>query len=72
MVQRELFVRIGKSRIRRPMKSIELIGNLSNRHRCEFKNSDVEKMFRAPQGSLRAARRRSKTERAQSDSFTLQ
>ena len=75
MAKREAFIKLGENRTRRAIKSIELIGNLSNRHSYEFNKDDVETMFRALQRSVKAARRRFQEEpvaHAQSGSFTLQ
>ena len=52
------FVELANKRVNNAMKSIRLIGNLSNRSNYSYDNDDIKKIFSALQRELRDARRR--------------
>jgi len=55
---RQKFVRLATKRMNKALKSIQLIGNLSNRSNYEFSERDVEKMFSALASQLKTCRER--------------
>ena len=54
------FVRLAESRVRRALKDIHLIGNLSNRSAYAYTEEDVRKIFKALQREIDAAKARFK------------
>jgi len=52
--RRERFVRLGEARVSKAMKSIRVIGNLSNRSNYEYSDADVRKIVKALQLELSA------------------
>ncbi|MBT9160526.1 MAG: hypothetical protein DDT26_01813 [Dehalococcoidia bacterium] len=57
-VDREKFVRLATKRVSSALKSIQLIGNLSNRSNYDYTEEDVQKIFRAIQDELGACRKK--------------
>jgi hypothetical protein len=55
---RSNFVRLAEARVRKAIKSIQLIGNLSNRSNYDFTDEDVAKIFKALNDEISACRRR--------------
>lgn len=49
---RKKFVELAEKRVRRALKDIKLIGNLSNRSNYVYTEKDVKKIYRALQGAL--------------------
>jgi len=49
---REKFVELAEKRVRRAIKDIKLIGNLSNRSNYVYTEKDVKKIIKALQGAL--------------------
>jgi len=45
--KREKFVQLAEARVARAMKSIRVVGNLSNRANYEFTENDVKKILQA-------------------------
>lgn len=56
--RRQKFVELAESRVRRTLKDIQLIGNLSNTSAYCYTEADVKKIFAALQRDLDAARAR--------------
>ena len=50
---RENFVRLAENRTEKALKSIRLIGNLSNSTNYSFKKSDIDKIFTALNAEIR-------------------
>lgn len=55
---REKFVRLATKRVNGVIKSINLIGNLSNKSNYDYTEEDVMKIFRALQEELNACKKR--------------
>jgi len=55
---REKFVRLAGKRVNSAIKTIRLIGNLSNRNNYTYNKSDVDKIFRAIDTEIRHAKAR--------------
>jgi len=55
---RQSFVRLAEARVRKALKSIQLIGNLSNRSNYDFTDEDISKIFKALNDEISACRRR--------------
>ena len=56
--KRDRFVRLAESRTANAMRSIRVIGNLSNRSHYEFTDTDVRKIVAALAGEVEALKRR--------------
>jgi hypothetical protein len=71
---REKFVRLATKRVSNALKSIQLIGNLSNRSNYDYTEEDVQKIFRALQEELGACRKKFElaTKRQSGTRFTLE
>lgn len=71
---REKFVRLANKRVSNALKSIQLIGNLSNRSNYDYTEEDVQKIFRALQDELGACRKKFElaAKRPTSTQFTLE
>lgn len=71
---REKFVRLATKRVSNALKSIQLIGNLSNRSNYDYTEEDVQKILRALQDELSACRKKFElAAKRQSDTkFTLE
>ena len=52
----ERFKRLAEARVTKVIKDVRLIGNLSNRNNYIYSASDVEKIFKALDRELKAAR----------------
>jgi uncharacterized protein YutE (UPF0331/DUF86 family) len=63
---RDKFVRLATKRVSNALKALQLIGNLSNRSNYDYTEVDVQKIFRALQEELSAARRKFDTARKRS------
>lgn len=59
--KREKFVRLAQARVDRAIKTLRLIGNLSNRGNYEYSDADVSKIVAAIENELRELRARFKT-----------
>ena len=69
---RENFVRLAESRVNNAIKTLRLIGNLSNRSNYSYSDADVEKIFRTLERELKNARSRFESgKRAEAPAFTL-
>jgi hypothetical protein len=55
---RAKFVTLANKRVSRALKSIQLIGNLSNRSNYDYTDEDIAKIFRALQDELAACKKR--------------
>jgi hypothetical protein len=55
---RARFVDLANKRASKALKSIQLIGNLSNRSNYDYTDEDVAKIFRALQDEISACRKR--------------
>jgi uncharacterized protein YeeX (DUF496 family) len=55
---RERFVDLANKRVTKALKSIQLIGNLSNRSNYDYTEEDVAKIIRALQDEVSACRKR--------------
>lgn len=65
---RDKFVRLAESRVNYLIKTIRLVGNLSNRSNYSYTEQDVDKMFRAIEKELKDARARFQSGRRPDDS----
>lgn len=54
----ERFKRVARTRIRRTLRELELLGNLGNRNHYEYTQEDVDKMFNNLEAQLKEARSR--------------
>ena len=55
---RQRFVELANKRVSKALKSIQLIGNLSNRSNYDYTEADVAKVIRALQEEVAACRKR--------------
>ncbi|OLF85746.1 hypothetical protein AWH63_01915 [Marinobacter sp. C18] len=55
---REKFVRLAESRVNNLVKTMRLLGNLSNKSNYSYTERDVEKMFRTLERELKDAKAR--------------
>ena len=55
---RKKFVVLANKRVSRALKSLQLVGNLSNRSNYDYAAEDVEKIFKALQEELNACKKR--------------
>jgi hypothetical protein len=55
---RDNFVRLAEKRVNNAIRTLRLIGNLSNRSNYSYSNTDVEKIFRSLERELKNARAR--------------
>ena len=62
------FVSLAEARTRKAIKTIQLVGNLSNKASYEYSNGDVEKIMAAIEGEVKTVRQRFREKN--SDSFT--
>lgn len=60
--KRAKFVELAEARVGRAIKTIRLIGNLSNRNNYEFSANDVSKIVGVLEGELRDLRARFKAD----------
>lgn len=60
--KRAKFVELAEARVAKAIKTIRLIGNLSNRNNYEFGSSDVSKIISALEAELRDLRLRFKSD----------
>lgn len=65
--KRAKFVELAEARVGRAIKTIRLIGNLSNRNNYEFGPNDVARIVTALESELRELRARFKTDVKKSD-----
>lgn len=56
--KRKKFVELAEKRVTKALKSIELIGNLSNRSNYDYDEDDYQKIFRALDACVRDMKRR--------------
>lgn len=69
---RKKFVELAEKRVRRAIKDIKLIGNLSNRSNYSYTESDVKKIHKALQSALNETKARFDRRGEESDvEFTL-
>lgn len=66
---RDKFVRLAESRVNSLIKTIRLLGNLSNRSNYSYADKDVEKIFRSIEKELKDARSRFRTGGKSDDSI---
>jgi len=70
---RDKFVRLANSRVNKAIRTIRVIGNLSNRSNYSYTDDDIEKIFRALQEELKACRQRFSSGRAgERDEFKIE
>ncbi len=55
---RDRFVRLAESRVNNLVKTMRLLGNLSNRSNYSYSEKDVEKIFRTLERELKSAKAR--------------
>ncbi len=55
---REKFIRLATKRVNNALKSIQIIGNLSNRGNYEYTERDVERIFSALTAEVKTCRER--------------
>jgi hypothetical protein len=55
---RAKFVALANKRVPKAIKSIQLVGNLSNRSNYDYADEDIAKIFRALQDELAACKKR--------------
>lgn len=55
---REKFVRLAEARVNSLIKTIRLVGNLSNRSNYSYSDKDVDKIFRSIEQELKDAKAR--------------
>jgi len=55
---RSKFVRLANARVNKAIKSIRIIGNLSNRSNYSYTGADVERIFRALNQEIKSCRQR--------------
>ncbi len=65
--KRAKFVQLAEARVGRAIKTIRLIGNLSNRNNYEFGSNDISKIMTALDSELRDLRARFKTDAKKND-----
>ena len=53
----EKFIRLAESRTNSAIKSIQLIGNLSNRSNYEYSKEEIPELFRALEKEIQLAKR---------------
>lgn len=58
---REKFVRLAEARVNSLIRTIRLVGNLSNRSNYSYTTKDVDKIFRSIEKELKEARARFRT-----------
>lgn len=69
---RQKFVRLATARVNKAIKSIQIIGNLSNKSNYSYEDSDVDKMFRALNAEIKSCRSKFESSTSPSNStFTL-
>lgn len=56
--KREKFVKLAEARVNKAIKDIRLVGNLANKNNYEYENGDTQKIFKALQKELDAAKSR--------------
>lgn len=56
--KRDKFIRLAENRVNSAIKTIRLIGNLSNRGNYSYSSKDVEKIFRALEHETKVAKTR--------------
>ena len=56
--RRERFLRIGESRVTKCIKSIRMIGNLSNKGNYDYQKKDVDLIIRALNDEIRSLKSR--------------
>lgn len=64
---REKFVRLATARVNKAIKSIQIIGNLSNKSNYSYEESDVEKIFRALTTEVKVCRQKFESSNSQID-----
>ncbi len=69
---RDNFVRLAEKRVNNAIKTLRLIGNLSNRSNYSYTDEDVNKIFRTLERELKSARARFENGKGTDNpSFTL-
>jgi len=58
---RKKFVRLANARVNKAIKTVRIIGNLSNRSNYSYTEADVERIFRALNHEVKACRQRFST-----------
>ena len=67
----ELFIKLAEARTRKVTKTIQLIGNLSNKANYHYTDEQVQKVFAYIQGELDKAKRRFELVAANKKAFSL-
>lgn len=69
---RNRFVRLAIARVNKTIKSIQVVGNLSNKSNYSYTEDDVDRIFRALQNELKTCRQRFSNEKSEEkSSFSL-
>jgi hypothetical protein len=68
---RDKFTRLATARVNKAVKSIQLVGNLSNRSNYLYTEADVEKIFRVLNREIRSCRQRFEPRESSKSGFTL-
>lgn len=55
---RAKFVRLASRRVSKALKAMQLIGNLSNKSNYDYREEDVQKIFKALSDELNACRKK--------------
>lgn len=72
-IDREKFIELANKRVNTAIKSLRLIGNLSNKSNYSYTDTDVKKIFAALQRELKQAKERFSNEGGSgSDIFKLE
>lgn len=64
---RDKFVALAETRVTKAIKSIRLVGNLSNRNNYKYTKEDAQKIIKALENEVRAVKQRFDSGEAQSD-----
>ena len=67
----ERFIRLAEKRVKRAIKTLQLIGNLSNRSNYEYTEEEVKRIFDALSSELRRARARFSEAKSAEEEFRL-
>ena len=69
---REKFIRLAENRVNNAIKTLRLIGNLSNQSNYSYTQEDVDRVFKALESELRNAKARFNSgKRKDNDLFSL-
>ena len=68
---RERFVRIAEARTQKIIDTIRLLGNCSNSYAYEYTQKDIDKIFSAIEGELKAAKNKFSSTDTKESKFKL-